>query len=87
MGVGRIVHDERTPQTIAVLSGQVTVIPEGTLKEVRNYQEAIFRGNLPAWSGTWKSYRKEFPLAIGHWFTNAGPSAQLVPFWKKPCQC
>ena len=24
---------------------------------------------------------------MGHWFTNAGPSAQFVPFWKKPCQC
>ncbi len=57
MGVGRIVHDERTPQTITVLSGQMAVVPEGTLEvhEVRDYLEAIVRGNSPAWSGTWKS--------------------------------
>ncbi len=43
--------------------------------------------SLPAWPGTWKSYRNECPDEIGHWFTKAGPSAQFVPFWKKPCQC
>ena len=34
----------------------------------------------PAWSTTLKSYKKECPGAIGHWFTEAAPSAQLVCF-------
>ena len=43
--------------------------------------------DLPAWSPAWNSYRNEVPVGIGHWFTNEGPSAQLVLFWKNPCQC
>lgn len=43
--------------------------------------------NVPAWSAALNSYRKEFPVEIGHWLTKAGPSAQFVPFWKNPCQC
>jgi len=43
--------------------------------------------NVPAWLAALKTYSKEFPGAIGHCVTPAGPSAQLLPLWKNPCQC
>lgn len=41
----------------------------------------------PAWFPLSKSYKNELLDAIGHWFTNATPSAQLEDLWFNPCQC
>ena len=65
-------------------SGFEARAPRPAIEFAEHYNRSdIAQGNLD----DIKSYKNEFPLAIGHWLTKEGPSAQLVPCWKKPCQC
>ena len=84
-----IVNYENASQTITVLCGKMTVVPESAYIIVVNIHchRARHSKYPPGWSGTLKSYKNEFPVAIGHCVTMAGPSAQLVPSWNNPCQC
>ena len=85
-----VVDNKRTSEAIAILGcflndcirvSLYVTVASGNLQSCEWYQ------NVPAWSGTLNWYKKEFPGVIGHWLTPTGPSAQLLFFWNKPCQC
>ncbi len=72
----------------------MTVVPKRPYSpQTRAHEISVYSTNSsptgisPAWFLAWKSYKNELPEAIGHWFTNAPPSAQLDDFWANPCQC
>lgn len=55
MRVVRVVDNERTPQSVTVLGGQMAVVPERPYMLVSISLVDTLRSNIPAWSGTWKS--------------------------------